>query len=217
MSGFRTELTALIPQIPVASGGDAAKADEMKKAATAVTLAIRATDPDAAKAALETLKKLVGQGAPAGAPAASPTPAPAPKPASAPGKVVAMQKSRLIWESARKKVGGEVQSLKAAVTTAAKGDAAEAAVLGALGQLDEMLEKFDERLLDKLDALLNEGDAGKHAALLSEAKGILGEYAAFAQSSPLVAKLDGDTPFGVKLSVATTMGATLKALQATIV
>ncbi len=218
MSGVRAELATLIPQITAAAGNDAGKADQMKKAAMAATLAIRSNDPDGAAVAIAGLKSLLGsaqngQSAPS---SAAPQPA-APKPAVAQGKFVTMQKSRLIWESARKRVGGELQGLKTAVAAAAKGDAAEAAVLGALGQLDEVLARLDERLLDALDAMLNEGDPNAHARLTQQAKGILGEYVAYTQSSPMLQKLDGDTPFGVKLSVASTMAATLKALQSTIV
>ena len=214
MSGFRSELTALIPQITAAAGNDAGRADQMKKAAGAATVAIRGNDADAARTAIAALKALIGQAGGAQQ-ASAPKPA-APGPA-APGKFVAMQKSRLIGESARRRVGGEVQSLKTAVAAAAKGDADETAVLSALNQLDDIMSRLDERLIEKLDAMLNIPDPNAHGTLLQEAKGILSEYVAYTQSSPLVQKLDGDTPFGVKLSIASTMTATLKALQTTIV
>jgi hypothetical protein len=166
------------------------------------------------------MKELLGGASTAAAApqsAASPAPQPATAAAPAPGKFVAMQKSRLIWDSARKRVAGELQALRAAITDAAKDDQDVAAIMTALNQLDEILVNLDESLLDKLDDLLSTTEPAAHAKLLQEAKAIIAQYVAYTQSSPLVAKLDGNTPFGVKLSVASTMGATLKALQATIV
>ncbi len=226
MSPFRTELGALIPQISTAAAGDAAKLESLKQLAGGVTLAIRASDPIAAGEALGKLKAAIGQAAPASsaqpvppAPPAAPQ-ASAPQPSAAPKPAqtgfVTMQKSRLIWDSARKRVATEIQSLKAAVSAEAQGDPNENAVLGALKQLDDVLTNLDERLLDKLDAALSNSDPVVHATLTQDAKAIIGEYIAYTQSNPLVQKLDGDTPFGVKLSVASTMNATLKALQATL-
>lgn len=133
------------------------------------------------------------------------------------GKFVTMQKSRLIWDAARKRVTGEVQALKAAVAAASRGDAQEAEIKQALASLDDVIVRFDERLLDKLDEMLNTSDQGAHARLTQQARDIIADYVSFTQTEPLVQMLEGTNPFGVKLSVASTMAATLKALQASVI
>ncbi len=130
---------------------------------------------------------------------------------------VRMQKCRLIWESVRKRVASEIASLKRAVADEFDGDPEETAALDSLDQLDDILQSFDERLIDTLDEMFNEKIASKERdALLKEAKALIDEYLAYAQSNELVRKLDGDTPFGVKLSIGTTMTTSLKALQANL-
>ena len=127
-----------------------------------------------------------------------------------------MQKSRLIWDSARKKVSGEIRAFKTAVGAELDGDPEEAIVIDALGQLDDILANLDERLLDILDEALNAADPAARSALNEDAKAVIAEYLAYTQSNPLLQQLDGDTPFGLKLSINTTMAATLKALQASL-
>ncbi|HYZ62705.1 MAG TPA: hypothetical protein VE650_09635, partial [Acetobacteraceae bacterium] len=70
--------------------------------------------------------------------------------------------------------------------------------------------------IDALDDALSEQDPAKHAEAVEEAKEVLADYAKFVQSNELVQKLNGDTPFGMSLSIGTTMAATLKALQASL-
>ena len=218
MASLRAELMGLIQKWQGGAPIDPAQADAMKGLATAGIAAVKAGDaPEVAKA-VTAMKGLLGAPSTAAPPSTSTSaPQAAPAVAPAPGKFVAMQKSRLIWDSARKRVAGELQALRAAITDAAKGDQEVAAIMAALNQLDDILVNLDESLLDKLDELLSTTEPGAHAKLLQEAKAIIAQYVAYTQSSQLVAKLDGNTPFGVKLSVASTMGTTLKALQATIV
>ena len=63
---------------------------------------------------------------------------------------------------------------------------------------------------------LNAADPAARSALNEDAKAVIAEYLAYTQSNPLLQQLDGDTPFGMKLSINTTMAATLKALQASL-
>jgi hypothetical protein len=218
MSGFRADLAKLIPQIPAAAGADASKMDQLKQLAGAANQAIRANDSDAAGAAIERLREAMVPSTSQQRPdTASPAPQPAAgKPAAASGNFVTMQKSRLIWDSARKKVSGEIRAFKTAVRAELDGDPEEAIVIDALGQLDDILANLDERLLDILDEALNAADPAARSALNEDAKAVIAEYLAYTQSNPLLQQLDGDTPFGMKLSINTTMAATLKALQASL-
>ena len=218
MSGFRADLAKLIPQIPAAGAADASKMDQLKQLAGAANQAIRANDADAAGAAIEKLKEAMVPPTSQQRPdAASPAPQPAAgKPAAVSGNFVTMQKSRLIWDSARKKVSGEIRAFKTAVRAELDGDPEEAIVIDALGQLDDILANLDERQLDILDEALNAADPAARSALNEDAKAVIAEYLAYTQSNPLLQQLDGDTPFGMKLSINTTMAATLKALQASL-
>jgi hypothetical protein len=209
LAGLRGELAALIPQIPAAAGKDPAKLETLKKLAGAANAAVKSGDAEVATAALGELRAALGGGS-----APSPTPSPAPEQKS--GEFVTMQKSRLIWDSARKRVAAEIGGLKEAVRKEFEGDPEETQALDALEQLDEVMSKFDERLIDTLDEMLNEADPAKRAELREDAKELIGEYSAYANSDPLIKQLDGDTPLGVKLSIASTMTATLKALQASL-
>lgn len=130
--------------------------------------------------------------------------------------IVQMQKSRLLWDSARKKIVGEIAELKKRAMEEFEDDPEEAQVLDALDQLDEITSELDSRLLDALDDLLSEQDPAEHAALLEDAKDILADYVEFIQTNALVQNLNGETPFGMSLSIGSTLAATVKALQANI-
>ena len=217
IAALRTELAALIPQIPGAAGSDAARLDTLKKLAGAANASIKSNDAAAAETALLDLKKVIGASSTLAPPSASaPPPTAEQKPGAAPTDAGTLQKSRLIWESARKKVTTEIGSFKLAVRKEFAGDPQETSAVNTLGQLDEILARLDGRLTDTLDGMLTETDATKRAKLHGDAKGLIDEYFAYTQSNPLVQKLDGDTPFGMKLSIGATMTATLKALQTSL-
>lgn len=136
--------------------------------------------------------------------------------ASAPS-LVQMQKARLVWDAARKRVASEIEQLRTAVAADFEGDEAEDDVLDGLDQLDDITSAFDDRLIDTLDLLLDERTKEtERPALLKEAHDLLGEYESFASSNPVFKALDGQTPFGVTLSVNSTMTQALKGLRATL-
>ncbi len=126
--------------------------------------------------------------------------------------IVEFQKSRLIWVAARKKVATEINAFKAAIAEEFEGDPDEPQALAAIDELDEVLLNFDDTLVDQLDDLLNASDDATKAKLSGDVKKTIGGYIVYLQSNPLVAKLEGDTPFGVKLSVGSTLLNTLKVL-----
>lgn len=213
LGGLKSAVAALIPQIPAAAGQDAGKLDTLKKLAVAANAAVKSGDADAAQTAVDALKTAIGQG---GSAAPQPPSAPPPAQEQKSGEFVTMQKSRLIWDSARKKVAAEIGALKTAVAQEFDGDPEEAMAINALDQLDRVLSNFDERLIDVLDEMLSAADPAARAELREDAKALIGEYTEYANNDPLVKQLDGDTPLGMKLSITTTMTNTLKALQASL-
>jgi len=148
------------------------------------------------------------------APAAKPTPTQAGAPQQS---FVNMQKSRLLWVGARQKVASQIDQLKKAIAADFMGDPDEDAILDEMDALDNILVHMDERLVDVLDDLLDEKTSEEErASLIVNARGLLGEYVNFLMSDPLLKKLEGDAPFGVHLSVASTMTSTLKSLSAAL-
>ncbi len=212
-------LTQLMQAIPTAAAGDGGVQKSLVALAATAQGSLKAANlPEASKgiAALRSALAAAMEQAKQKAGAAPARPAGEPKPAAGDGSFVKMQKSRLIWDSARKKVNSEINGLKEATRTAFADDFEESKALDALDQLDDILGKLDDRLLDTLDDLLQETDQAKHAELLDDAKELIDEYLAYTESNELVKKLDGDTPLGIKLSIASTLNTTLKALQASL-
>ena len=204
MTAYDHELRDLIKQIAT-SGADAGRMQDMKMAAATAVEDIKAGDAANAAEALQTLKGLLKGGGAA-----------KPAPGAVSVNFVAMQKSRLLWDSARKRVASEVASLKKEALDVFADDPEETQVRDALDQLDEITSALDERLLDALDDLLNSKDPAEHAKLLAEANSVLDEYANFVATNELVKKLSGDTPFGTKLTIGPTYEGVIKALQANL-
>ena len=221
LGALKAELGTLIPKLVAASGGDPAKMDTLKQAAGAANAAIKNNDAAAAADAMAKLKDMMASDTSSSSiPVAPPTAPPVTPPVEIKpidqGLFVKMQKSRLIWDSARKKVSGEIGSLKDAVRAEFAGDFEETKAIDALSQLDDILAQFDDQLLDALDDALSETDPAKHAAYVETARDVIDDYLAYYNSNELVQNLNGDTPFGTKLTIGATISATLKALQATL-
>ncbi len=214
MAGLRGQFANMMRQIPMTAAGNAELLEKFKALAAVANEVLKGTDGKAAQVAVGDLRKALADAPP---PEAKPNASDGAKPSIfGPGQFVAMQKSRLLWDAARKKVASEVAGLRKAVRAEFEGDPEETTVIDALDQLDEVLNGYSEELIDLLDDMLNETDATAYAESRKEAKDLLAGYVAFTESNPLVKKLDGDTPFGMKLSIASTMTATLKALQANL-
>jgi len=205
---IREALATAIREIEAATGLDPVRLAEAKKLVAEAAAALKAADDASATAAIGEIRALLSTH-PGSGPAIS---------SAAPMHMsfTSMQKSRLIWDSTRKHVMAEIESLKHAVRTAFDGDPDQAEILATVDQADEILANLDERLLDMLDAMLNEADSARRATMTVQAKALIDEYVAFAQSNELLRNLEGETPFGVKLTVASTMTTSLKALQSTL-
>ena len=214
MASLRGDFANMMRQIPMTAAGNPELLEKFKALAAVANDALKGTDGNSALKAVGELRKALAAAPP---PELQPSASAGAKPSIfPPGQFVAMQKSRLLWDAARKKVASEVSSLRSAVRAEFEGDPEETTAINALDQLDEVLNGYSEDLLDLLDDMLNETDATAYAESRKEATALLAEYVTFTESNPLVKKLDGDTPFGMKLSIASTMTATLKALQANL-
>ena len=197
MAELTKQLAAMIKQLPAAAGADAKHAAVLKGLAVEANTAVKAADAATARSAIEKLEAVL----------ANPPIA---------GGFVAMQKSRLLWDSARKRVASEIAEFKNKAAAEFAGDPEETIVLDALDRLDEITSTLDDRLIDALDDLLSEQDPVKHAIQLGHTREVLKDYADFVHTNELVKGLEGDTPFGMKLSIGSIMAATVKALQATL-
>jgi hypothetical protein len=133
------------------------------------------------------------------------------------GNFVALQKSRLAWDAARKRVASEIEAFKQEVRTALAGDPDEDEFIDALDDLDEILDNLDERLIDTLDDLLAESaESEARKDLLDEARARVDAYQAYVDSEPLVGRLAGPTVGGLNLTVGPTIVSTLKVLRANL-
>jgi hypothetical protein len=204
LAALSAKLARLIPQIPAAAAKDPSLAGELKALATEANAHIKAGDAHGAGDAIDTLQTRLRQGAPA-----------APDAAVGPS-FVTMQKSRLLWQTARSRVLSEVAALKKGIGDSLANTDYAAAIARAHKELDEIPETLDDRLTDVLDQLLNETDTAKRAPLLAQARQIIDEYANFVASNELIPKLNGGTPFGITLTISATCTSTLKALQASL-
>lgn len=119
-------------------------------------------------------------------------------PSPAGPSLVALQKSRLAWDSTRKSVLTQLKSIEAAIVnyvtkhnenpdTEDEYDLAE--IQANKHKLYQLLERYDERLIDKLDAALNA--QGEQRALLNkEAADVIREYQGFLGNDDELSRID---------------------------
>lgn len=204
-AAFNARLAAMMPaaKTAIAAGGDVA-ADVKLKISEAGVFA-RKKEFDRANALLDAAEKLLGSasGAPkagtaSGDPAAKDQPAPGPQSEGSGEARVAFTKSRLEWDSARKFLQSELRKLEGAILAESAEEPDFDQIQTGVAQLYEILEVFDERLIDKLDEALNaEGEVrrAKHA----EAREIIAEYLDFANSEPLMQDIDASGFIDLKI------------------
>ncbi len=110
----------------------------------------------------------------------------APKNGAAVGtSIVALQKSRIAWDTTRKAIQAQLKALERAVVDAVrKHNEDETAedeydegelTQGGIPKLYKLLDKYDSRLIEKLDEALN-AEPDQRPALQQEAAGIIKEY-----------------------------------------
>ena len=113
------------------------------------------------------------------------------------------------WRATRAKVESDIEAVikKVAGDHGPGGDEADV-VRKAFGPL---IHKLDDRLAAKLDEAAKAGDSAMHDKLARDAQGIIQEYKAFIDASPLVAQLD-QNPYH-RVSVQRTLDTALAALS----
>ena len=125
--------------------------------------------------------------------------APAAPAAIAQGDTIKLQKGRLAWDRTRESVRTNLHSIEATIiadVTKHNDDPAAADVFdldevrSAMPRLYRVLERYDERLTDKLDEAMS-ASGGDRARLSAEAAAIVGEYRALLGSDDELVRIDG--------------------------
>jgi hypothetical protein len=213
--GLLAELTAVVKQLMPIVAADQTQRDAVKNIVAQAQASLKSGDLDTASKLLDNLRAMMdGQTAPGADAAPAPAGAePSPAAGGAPGNGAAATyaKSRLVWGAARKKVDGDISKLHDEFMAVFK-DHAKANDIGTAfrQRVGSVMDKFDESLSDKLDALANNTDPSQHAKLVQEAKQLVQDYQTYVANEPLIATLDTN-PF-TPLAIEKTMTATLSAL-----
>lgn len=126
----------------------------------------------------------------------------------------AAEKARTEWEGARATVESELDDLMDAMSDVMETDATEAAMAEARGMLDDIIGKFDKRLSKKLDKIAKATDEQTREDLLGDARTIVADYVKDLELDPRIKKLEGSTPFGISLSVHSTLKGALQNIGA---
>jgi hypothetical protein len=129
------------------------------------------------------------------------------------GSPAAFTRARQAWSATRKRVEDEIEKLRAAIVTAYQdhdiANDLEASFRTKVA--GTVLQNFDERLSEKLNAVAGATDAAQRKQLIDEAKAIMDGYRTYVTSEPLLADLD-DNPFE-PLKIRQTVTTTLTALE----
>ncbi len=128
--------------------------------------------------------------------------------------IVNLQKSRLAWLATRKSVKEQLQKLEATIVAELKGDPDLPNLTTDIRQLDEVLNRLDERLADKLDEALNAQDPKARQRLHQEAFALMAAYRDYVSRDAFVADLETN-PF-MPMTLRTTVLGTLAAMQKTL-
>lgn len=202
-AAFTARLKALLPRVQQLLATDPEQGNTAKLKASEAGVFARKQDFTAANGLLDDLEEILRGAAGAAAPL----------PPS--GAKVIFTQSRLAWGAARNKVHAELQKLEAAILDVYRDYDVFDEVRNGVRRLDEILQAFDEALIDKLDEALNAEDAAVHAKLLNEAREIIRRYRHYLESDSLVRDIDAN-PF-VPIAVESTMDKTLAVLEAKLV
>jgi len=130
--------------------------------------------------------------------------------------MVQLQKSRLTWDGLRKNIQSQLQALEKSILDAVRAHNSdetieegyeEGAVGTAVKQLYTILDKLDQRLIDKLDEALNAKGFAERQSRHAEAAGIVKEYQAFVNGDALLAQIDknGFTSTNIRAAATTAL------------
>jgi hypothetical protein len=130
------------------------------------------------------------------------------------GAAIRVAKGLLLWNNTRSHVARQIKVLQQAIRTQAAGEPDFSEIDASLGNLDELLEKLDDRLTVKLGELRATSDLTAKQKLSDEARDIVADYQKYVAEDGLVNEID-DNGF-VPLDIKPTVDATLRAVLATI-
>lgn len=192
-AAFNARLAALMPRVKdaLAAGGDAATTLKLK--VSEAGMFARKKEFDSAQSGLDEVERLLGAdagggrggGDSGGAPVQPPS---APTP-SAGGKV-AFTQARLQWDSMRKRMQTELKKLEAEVLAKCQDETDFITIASNIKDVYSVLEFLDERLIDKLDDILNAADADQRTQLQIEAREIVSEYADYVKTDEMLQAID---------------------------
>ncbi len=198
-------LASLAPAIPKAAGDDMARKATMLKLATDANVNIKTGNLTYAANFIEQLKKAMGA---ATAPAAA-------QGAAAPASLQQLAASRQEWTGVQEKVKAEVEKLRGELSKTYAGQPVASEIVSRFeAKVAPVTAKFDDRLLDVLDDLMNTKEAAGREALVGQARDLIKGYLSFAMSDPFIGDLDSN-PF-VKLAIKPTVTSTLANLVKTL-
>jgi len=206
LDALKARVTGLVKRMIARLATDPSHKDEMTGLAKDAQTLLAAKSLEGATGKADALEALLGETGQPGEASARPL-----------GNFVKMQTSRLIWVAARQKVAAELEQFRRVVEADFEGEEDEDEVLDGMEMIDDILLNLDDRLIDVLDDMLDERTPPEEREhLVVEAKKLIGVYESYVNGHPLISSLEGDTPFGLKLSVASTLTKTLQSLKAAV-
>ena len=198
-------LAALTAQIPTAAAGDAARLATLQRVAAAIEARLKANDAAGAATAMAGLKQaLAGHASKPSQPARS----------EADGAAVRVAKGLLLWNGTRTHVDQQLKKLTAAIIADSEDEPDFEAIKANAGAVHVILDRLDDRLSEKLDALRGTTDPAAKVAITREARDIAIGYQAYVANDPLMNDID-DNGF-IPLDIRPRLTATLDAIVETL-
>lgn len=183
-------LNKLSPQIQAAALANPDRKAELLQPVMACQQQIKNNELEQAKASLEQVVALLKS---------LPAPTPQPSASSKDGPLVAFQKSRLDWDTTRKAVQSELQTLEKTILEMSSGEEDFDQIAAGTKNLYTMLETLDTRLIDKLDEALNAEQVEQRKQKQIEALDIVDEYLDFVEDDDLIGDIDDNGFIGVNI------------------
>ena len=196
-AAFNARLAALLGRAKpvIAAGG--AQGQDLKLKLSEAGMTARKQEFGPANALLDAAEALLEKTG--GAPETQPGGKPEAGAAAGGVSKVAFTQSRLAWIGTRKQVQAELKKLELKIQALSVEEDDFSEIRAGTGQLYEVLEVLDERLIDKLDDALNAAEPARIKALHGEAREIIDEYLDFVNTDDLMGDIDDNGFVNVKI------------------
>jgi hypothetical protein len=199
--GLTAQLEALVKRIRDAEESVQGKLTAFARAAG---VAIKSGDLAEAAKALEGADSLTNGPAPQAA-------APPQQPDPSAGAAVRVAKGLLVWNGTRGYVEQQIRKLEDAIITQSEAERDFDAIRANVGKINVIMERLDDSLSEKLDALRGSQDPAEKNRITEEARKIIAAYQSYVATDELIADID-DNGF-VPLDVKARLTAALDAVQ----